>query len=95
MACDFCERAGLIAPDRGHMRFIFKRRLYDALCTRQRGLDHPHYVSPRFYEGGKPYGESFAAGLMEEMVREGVLMRCEDGKMALTNWADFRFDFNI
>lgn len=95
MTCAFCEKHGLRAPDRGHMRFVFKRRLYDALCVHQRGLDHPHYVSPRFYEGGKPYGEAYAAGLMEEMVQEGVLMRREDGKMALTNWADFRFDFNI
>ena len=95
LVCDFCREAGLAAPDRGHMRFIFKRRLYDALCTHQRGLDHPHFVSPRFYEGGKPYGEDFVAALMDEMVREGVLIRREDGKMALKNWEDFRFDFNI
>lgn len=95
MVCDFCQQAGLRAPDRGHMRFILKRRIYDALCTHQRGLDHPHFVSPRFYEGGKPFGEAFAAQLMEEMVRDGVLIRREDGRMALKNWADFRFDFNI
>ena len=32
---------------------------------------------------------------MDEMVRENVLIRREDGKMALKNWVDFRFDFNI
>jgi len=32
---------------------------------------------------------------MEEMVQENVLIRREDGRMALKNWADFRFDFNI
>jgi len=95
MVCAFCDENALAAPDRGHMRFIFKRRLFDALCTHQRGLDHPLYVSPRFYEGGKPFGEAFAAALMDEMVREGVLLRREDGRMALKNWADFRFDFNI
>jgi len=93
MTCDFCRENDLRAPDRGPMRFILKRRLYDALCTHQRGLDHPLYVSPRFYEGGKPFGEDFARGLMDEMVQEGVLMRREDGRMALTRWADFRFDF--
>ena len=36
-----------------------------------------------------------AAALMDEMVQENVLIRREDGRMALKNWADFRFDFNI
>ncbi|MBR5230797.1 MAG: hypothetical protein IKW00_00935 [Clostridia bacterium] len=95
MVCDFCRSHGLSAPDRGHMRFVFKRRLYDALCTRQRGLNAPVYVSPRFYEGGKALGEEYTASLLEEMAAEGVLIRREDGRFALKNWADFRFDFNI
>lgn len=94
MVCAFCAQHDLCAPSRGHMRFLLKRRLYDALCTHQRGKDAPHFVSPKFYEGGKPFGLEFAAELMDEMVREGVLIRREDGKMALKNWADFRFDFN-
>ena len=95
MVREFCREHGLTAPDRGAMRYIFKRRMYDALCARQRGLDHPLYVTPKFYEGGGPFGMEMAAELMEELVREGVLIRREDGQTALTNWADFRFDFNI
>jgi len=95
MVREFCREHGLTAPDRGAMRYIFKRRIYDALCARQRGLDHPLYVTPKFYEGGGPFGMEMAAELMDELVREGVLIRREDGQTALTNWADFRFDFNI
>lgn len=91
----FCRENDLRTPDRGGMRFTFKRRLHDALCTRQRGLDYPLYVSPKFYEGGNPWGMDMAAELMDELVSEGVLMRREDGLMALTNWADYRFDFSI
>lgn len=95
MVREFCKQNGLKATDRGAMRYIFKRRMYDALCTRQRGLDHPLYVTPKFYEGGGPFGMEMATELMEELVGEGVLTRREDGQMALSNWADFRFDFNI
>lgn len=30
-----------------------------------------------------------------ELVAEGVLVRFADGKMALANYRDYRFDFNI
>lgn len=95
MLCTFCNEYGLKAPDRSHMRFIFKRRLHDALCARQRGLDSPLRVTPKFYEGGKPYGIEYAAGLMDELAREGVLVKGEGGLYQLTNWSDYRFDFNI
>lgn len=95
MLCSFCKEYGLNAPDRSHMRFIFKRRLYDALCSRQRGLDSPLRVTPKFYEGGKPYGIEFAESLMDELINERVLEKGEDGLYQLANWSDHRFDFNI
>ena len=95
MVREFCEQNELAIPDRGAMRYVFKRRLYDALCVRQRGLDHPLYVSPKFYEGGKPFGMEMACALMDELVAEGVLTRREDGLYALTRWEDLRFDFSI
>ena len=96
MTCDFCAAHRLHAPERApHVRNTIKRRYYDALCVQQRGLDHPHFVSARFYEGGKPFGESFAAGILEEMIREDLLIQNEEGRVTLKNWQDFRFDFNI
>ena len=95
MVCDFCREMGLRPPDRGAMRYVLKRRFYDALCVRQRGLNHPLCVSPAFYEGGKPYGMEMAMELMEELAEEGVLTREEGGTYALARWADFRFDFSM
>ena len=69
--------------------------MFDALCTRQRGLDYPLYVTPEFYEGGVPYSADMAAELVGELVKEGGLVRRNDGMVALANWSDFRFDFNI
>ena len=93
--CGFCREHGLIAPERKAMRYVFKRRLYDALCTKQRGLDHPLWVGPEFYEAGAAFGMDTTREMMRELCDEGVLMLHEDGRMALANWSDFRFDFNI
>lgn len=95
MLCTFCKEYDLVAPDRSYMRFTFKRRLQDALCARQRGLSSPLRVTPKFYEGGKPYGIEYTASLMDELTREGVLEKGDDGLYQLTNWSDYRFDFNI
>lgn len=91
----FCIENGLEIPKRHAVRYIYKRRMFDALCTRQRGLDYPLYVTPAFYEGGVPYSAEMASELIGELVDEGVLIRRDDGMVALANWSDFRFDFNI
>ena len=96
MIRNFCKENELKAPERKAMRYIFKRRLYDSLCTRQRGAKEPVYVSPKFYEGAAPFGLDIATEMMDELLAEGVLIRREeDGLYALSNWADFRFDFSI
>ena len=96
MIRNFCKENELKAPERKAMRYIFKRRLYDSLCTRQRGAKEPVYVSPKFYEGAAPFGVDIATEMMDELLAEGVLIRREeDGLYALSNWADFRFDFSI
>lgn len=92
----FCRDNDLRLPERRAMRFVFKRRLVDALGTRQRGKDYPVYVSPKFYENAGPWGMEMATDLMNELLEEGVLIRREeDGLYALANWSDYRFDFSI
>ncbi len=95
MVCDFCREHGLTAPRRKAMRYVFKRRLYDALCSKQRGLDHPLWVGPEFYEAGAAFGMDTTRELLSELCDEGALICREDGKMSLANHADLRFDFNI
>ena len=33
--------------------------------------------------------------LLDELVADGAFVRRDDGYVALPNWSDFRFDFNI
>ena len=92
---NFCKENGLKTPERKAMKYIFKRRMYDAFCTYQRGVNAPVYLSHKFYEGAAPTGVELAEEIMNELVSEGAMIRREDGLYALSNWEDFRFDFNI
>ena len=92
---NFCKENGLKTPERKAMKYIFKRRMYDAFCTYQRGVNAPVYLSHKFYEGAAPTGVELAEEIMNELVEEGAMIRREDGLYALSNWQDFRFDFSI
>ena len=53
------------------------------------------YVAPTFYEGGIPFDGELLNILLDELVADGAFVRRDDGYVALPNWSDFRFDFNI
>lgn len=91
----FCVQRGLISPESKSMRYIQRRRLYDRLCVAQRGISQPLYLPYNYYECGAAFGEKRTQELIDELCLEGVLMRREDGYVALANWKSFVFDFNI
>lgn len=92
----FCRKNGLVTPPvSGALRHTYKRRLVDFFRVCQRGVQEPVWVDRRSYEGGIAFEEELGQRLMEELVAEGVLVRREDGRCALADWQDYRFDFNI
>ena len=91
----FCKQNNLVTPRRKSMEYVFKRRMFDALCSYQRGKNYQMYVAPTFYEGGIPFEAELLNVLLDELVADGAFIRRSDGYVALTNWSDFRFDFNI
>jgi hypothetical protein len=92
----FCRKHGLVTPPvSGAIRHTYKRRLVDFFRVCQRGVQEPVWVDRRSYEGGIAFEEELGQRLMEELVAEGVLVRREDGRCALADWQDYRFDFNI
>ena len=92
----FCAKHGLLPPQMcAPLRHDFKHRLVDLLRVCQRGQKQPYWIDHTFYEAGIALGTTLGNDLLNELVTEGVLMRRADGKMALANYADYRFDFNI
>ena len=92
----FCKQNGLLAPKRnGTLWHTYKRRMIDLLCTFQRGKSSQFWAQYNFYECGVPYGADSYNQLVDELIGEGVLIKNEYGLLALTNWEDYGFDFNI
>ncbi len=95
MAMQFCLDHQLTPPRRsGPVRFAFKRRIVDKLGVFQRGRTQPVFVGEDFYEANF-ISRPFIHSLMEELCAEGVLTRAEDGRYALANWSDYRFDVSL
>lgn len=92
----FCKQNGLDIPRRnGALWHTYKRRMVDLLCTFQRGKNTQFWAQYGFYECGVPYGKDSYDRLIDELIAEGVFIRNQQGLIALTNWEDYRFDFNI
>ena len=92
----FCHENGLKIPERGTAtKNTYKRRIVDRIIAAQRGLNSPYLINVDFYESGWAFSHELSAALIGELVEEGVLTRREDGLMYLSNWSDYRFDFNI
>ncbi|MBP5313288.1 MAG: hypothetical protein J6112_10695 [Clostridia bacterium] len=90
----FCRENGLKAPERSpFVKFKFKRRIVDRLTVAQRGLKDRLSVDPLFYEGGLA-GPEFTEKLMEELFKEGVLAKDENGRYYLSGWRELAYDFS-
>ena len=91
----FCEENALETPRRPSYEFTVKRRMCEYLAVFQRAKKEPFYADRTFYEAGFPCGGKLNERLICELISEGVLMSREDGKVALSNWENYIFDFAI
>lgn len=92
----FCKQNGLVIPRRrGGLWHTYKRRMVDLLSTFQRGKKAQYWAHYSFYECGVPYGADSYRKIIDELIYEGVLVTNKAGLIALADWEDYRFDFNI
>ncbi len=93
----FSKRSGIPLPHIGWKDHYYKRRLVDYLTVISRQQPGEQvFVDDIFYEYGYAFGGADETKyLVDELVREGVLVRREDGKVALANYETTRYDFNI
>lgn len=96
MLGEFSERTGIPVPRRGYRDFMFKRRLVDKLAVDQRkSHDKTLWCDPCYYEAGIGLGIDETKYLVSELVKDGVLIENEEGKIALAESESYRYDFNI
>lgn len=93
----FSKKSGIPLPRVPWKDYYYKRRIMDHLTVISRQQPGEQvFVDDTFYEYGYAFGGAAETKyLVEELVREGALVRREDGKVALANYETTRYDFNI
>lgn len=91
---EFCEKVGINVPDDSTFIFYRKMRIYQHLCSNQKGLQEPYLAEKDFYQWGYAYGTEETIALVNELVEEGLFIETEEGQVYLTDWKNYIYDFN-
>lgn len=94
---EFSKRTDIPVPSVGWRDFAYKRRIVDYLASisRQKAGEKA-FFDEFYYEAGYAFGGfDETRRLVDELVRDGVLIKREDGNVALAEPSATRFDFNI
>ena len=90
----FCVKAGLEVPVDPGFEYLRKQRLLGDMIVNQKRSEEcalfSKTVAPHWNMG---YGEDSVVQLVEDMLEEGLLTETIDGKVFLTNWENYRYDF--
>lgn len=90
----FCKKVGIEIPKKAWRRFIWMKRFYEQLQVIQRGHKEPVHAHWGFYEGGYPFMDENEE-IIQDLVDLGVFDKYEDGKVGLSDWDCYKYDFCI
>ena len=90
----FCQKTGLEVPTDPVFKYYRKQRLYQEMCSFQKGKEDIYYRQKGLYQWGAAYGMEDTVELENELIAEGLLSETEDGYIYVTNWENYRYHFN-
>lgn len=91
---EFCGAKDLEVPDDPVFRYYRKQRLYQEICSYQKGREDIYYRQKGMYQWGVAYGTDATIELENELIEEGLLSETEDGYIYVTDWENYRYYFN-
>ncbi len=91
---EYCVKNGLDVPDDPVFRYYRKQRLYQEICSYQKGRTDIYYRQKGMYQWGAAYGIEATIELENELIEEGLLSETEDGYIYVTDWENYRYHFN-
>lgn len=91
---DFCERAGIEVPKDGVFDYYRKQRIYGEMITFQKkSLECVKYEKSKAFQFGLAFSEADTERLVDEMLEDGILSSDYTGKVYLTDWENYKYDF--
>ncbi len=90
---EFCAKAKIEVPRDEEFVTFRKMRMYQQLCSFQKGEQEPVVVSKTFFQWGVAYGEETTIALTNELIADGLLLETEEEQVYLADWKNYIFDF--
>ena len=91
---EYCAANDLEVPQDPVFKYYRKQRLYQEICSYQKGQKDIYYRQKGMYQWGAAYGEDATIELENELISEGLLSETEDGYIYVTDWENYRYHFN-
>ena len=90
----FCEKAGIDTPHDPVFDYYRKERIYGEMVTFQKTKETCYkFEKGNAFQYGLAFSEADTIRLVDEMLEDGILKQDSDGKVYLTNWENYRYDF--
>ncbi len=94
MVEDFCQKASLLVPKDETFNYYRKQRIYQEMCSFQKGREDIYYSKKGYYQSGVAFGVEATIMLQDELISEGLLSETEDGYVYVTDWESYKYHFN-
>lgn len=94
MILEFCKNTGVEIPLYADYDKERKDYIYEQMVMYQRGHKEPVEMGAPYYQYGVAFGLEETYRLVDEMVRDGLLIRTEKDTVYLRDWENYRYHFN-
>lgn len=94
MVEEFCANAGLQVPQDETFNYYRKQRIYQEMCSFQKGRQDIYYSKKGYYQSGAAFGIETTIALEDELILEGLLSETLDGYVYVTDWQNYIYHFN-
>lgn len=94
MVLEFCENTGCAVPMHAGFQEERKQRIVAQTIAYQKDCDELYILYAPYYQLGLAYGEKETNRLVQELVNEGLFIRCENGGVYLADWEKYKYHFD-
>lgn len=90
----FCKNTNTEIPRNPVFEYYRKQRIYQEMCSFQKGSPDIYYMQKDHYQMGLAFGSEETEKLVNALIAEGLLRETDDGMVYLSDWENYRYHFN-
>ncbi len=95
LVAEFCNNAQIPIPKRPLFDYRRKERIYHEFCTLQKiSKERVTFDKETGFQTGGAFGVEASVRIIDELVEQGLLSETEEGKVYVTDWEQYRYNFS-